>query len=72
MAIELKKDAAYSLLVPTSMGVRLTPVNGQPFHCSDTFQMQVTSAETNVASIASFLGLKVKVLTAFVKDYGNP
>ena len=68
MAIELKKDAAYALLVPTSMGVRLTPANGQPFHCSDMFQMQVTSAETNVASIASYLGLKVKVLTAFVKD----
>lgn len=32
------------------------------------FQMQVTSAETNVASIASYLGLPVKVLTAFVKD----
>ncbi|MBR7155871.1 MAG: sugar kinase, partial [Lentisphaeria bacterium] len=68
MSIELKKDAAYALLVPTSMGVRLTPMNGQPFHCSDLFQMQVTSAETNVASVASFLGLKVKVLTAFVKD----
>ncbi len=70
MIPELKKNAAYSLLVPSSMGVRLTPVNGQPFHCSDLFQMQVTSAETNVASIASFLGLKVKVLTAFVK--GSP
>ena len=32
--------------------------------------MQVTSAETNVASIASYLGLPVKVLTAFVK--GSP
>jgi len=30
--------------------------------------MQVTSAETNVASISSFLGLPVKVLTTFVKD----
>jgi 2-dehydro-3-deoxygluconokinase len=30
--------------------------------------MQATSAETNVASVASFLGLPVKVLTAFVKD----
>ena len=50
------------------MGIRLTPFDGQPFHCSSTFQMQVTSAETNVASIASFLGLPVKVLTAFVKD----
>jgi len=66
--MNLKKDAAYSLLVPTSMGVRLTPMDGQPFHCSDLFKMQVTSAETNVASVASFLGLKVKVLTAFVKD----
>ena len=70
MTLELKKNAAYALLVPTSMGVRLTPADGQPFHCSETFKMQVTSAETNVASIASFLGLKVKVLTAFVK--GSP
>jgi 2-dehydro-3-deoxygluconokinase len=68
MKIELKKDFAWSLLVPTSMGVRITPVNGQPVHSSDTFKMQVTSAETNVASISSFLGLPVKVLTTFVKD----
>jgi 2-dehydro-3-deoxygluconokinase len=68
MAIELRKDCAYSLLVPSSMGVRLTPANGQPMHCSDTFTMQATSAETNVASVSSYLGLPVKVLTAFVKD----
>ncbi|MBL8027887.1 MAG: sugar kinase [Fibrobacteres bacterium] len=68
MKIELKKDAAYALLVPTSMGVRLTPFNGQPVHCSDTFFMQATSAETNVASVPSILGMKVKVLTTFVKD----
>jgi len=68
MTLQLKSDAAYSLLVPTSMGIRLTPMSGQPFHCSDTFKMQVTSAETNVASIVSYLGLPVKVLTAFVKD----
>ena len=68
MSLELKKDAAYALLVPSSMGVRLTPADGQPFHCSTEFKMQVTSAETNVASIPSFLGLPVKVLTAFVKD----
>ena len=70
MAIELKKDCKYSLLVPTSMGVRLTPQNGQPFHSSNTFTMQATSAETNVASVSSFLGLPVKVLTTFVK--GSP
>ncbi len=56
------------MVVPTSMGVRITPANGQPVHTSDTFTLQVTSAETNVASIASSLGLPVKVLTTFVKD----
>ena len=68
MALQLKENAKYALLVPTSMGVRLTPTDGQPFHCSETFKMQVTSAETNVASVVSYLGLPVKVLTAFVKD----
>jgi Sugar kinases, ribokinase family len=68
MKFELKKDFTYSLVVPTSMGVRITPQGGQPVHCSDTFIMQATSAETNVASISSYLGLPVKVLTTFVKD----
>ena len=68
MSIELKRDFTFSLLVPTSMGVRLTPVNNQPVHSSDTFFMHATSAETNVASISSYLGLPVKVLTTFVKD----
>lgn len=70
MSLKLKKDYKYSLVVPTSMGVRITPLNGQPVHSSDNFIMQATSAETNVASIASFLGLPVKVLTTFVK--GSP
>lgn len=70
MSIHLKDNCKWSLIVPTSMGVRITPVNGQPVHSSDTFQMQATSAETNVASIASYLGLPVKVLTTFVK--GSP
>lgn len=68
--MELKQNCKYSLLVPTSMGLRITPENGQPVHSSDTFKMQATSAETNVASIASYLGLPVKVLTTFVK--GSP
>ncbi len=70
MSLPLKKGAAWSLLVPTSMGVRLTPLEGQPVHCSDMFKMQATSAETNVASIPASLGLPVKVLTTFVK--GSP
>jgi len=68
MSLELKKDYKWALVVPTSMGVRITPLNGQPVHSSDTFTMQATSAETNVASIASYLGMPVKVLTTFVKD----
>ncbi|MFV0376262.1 MAG: sugar kinase [Mangrovibacterium sp.] len=70
MKLQLKQNCKYSLLVPTSMGVRITPVNGQPVHSSNLFEMQATSAETNVASISSFLGLPVKVLTTFVK--GSP
>ncbi len=68
MNIQLKNNCKYSLLVPTSMGVRITPVNGQPVHSSTNYIMQATSAETNVASISSYLGLPVKVLTTFVKD----
>lgn len=68
--IELKSDCRYNMVIPTSMGTRLTPVGGQPFYCSDTFKLQATSAESNVGSVASFLGMRVKILTAFVK--GSP
>ena len=68
MSLSLKQNCKTSLLVPTSMGIRITPVNGQPVHSSSLFQMEVSSAETNVASISSYLGLPVKVLTTFVKD----
>ena len=68
--MELKQNCKYALLVPTSMGIRITPENGQPVHTSDRFIMYATSAETNVASISSYLGLNVKVLTTFVK--GSP
>jgi len=68
--MELKENCKYDLLVPTSMGVRITPFNNQPVHTSNLYIMQATSAETNVASVSSYLGLSVKVLTAFVK--GSP
>ncbi len=68
--MELRQNCRYALLVPTSMGVRITPFNQQPVHCSNLYIMQATSAETNVASVASYLGFRVKVLTAFVK--GSP
>ena len=68
--MELKKDAKYAMVIPTSMGIRITPVNGQPVHSSELFKMQATSAESNVGSTASYLGLPVKILTTFVK--GSP
>ena len=67
---QIKKDCAWSLVVPTSMGVRISPPDGQPVEASAEFFMQATSAETNVASISAYLGLPVKVLTTFVK--GSP
>lgn len=70
MKIELRADCKYALVIPTSMGVRLTPLNGQPVHASSEYTLQVTSAESNVASVASYLGLPVKILTTFVK--GSP
>ena len=66
----VRENAAWSLVVPTSMGVRITPENRQPVHTSDRFFLQATSAETNVASVVSYLGEPTKVLTAFIK--GSP
>jgi 2-dehydro-3-deoxygluconokinase len=66
--MEIKKDVKYALITPTSMGVRLTPANRQPVHVSKLFELQATSAETNVLNISASLGLPVKALTAFVKD----
>ena len=58
----------YALVTPTSMGIRITPVNRQPVHMSNLFVMQSTSAESNVVNIAASLGMRVKLLTTFVKD----
>ncbi|MCQ2153287.1 MAG: sugar kinase [Bacteroidales bacterium] len=70
MDISLKQGCRYALLVPTSMGLRIAPDSGQPVQSSNLFRLQATSAETNVASVASYLGLPVKVLSAFVA--GSP
>jgi len=70
MSIQLRQEYKWSLIVPTSMGVRITPLNQQPVQSANMFMMQATSAESNVASISSYLGLPVKVLTRFVA--GSP
>lgn len=68
--MKIRENCKYAILTPTSMGVRLTPVDGQPVHVSRQFEMRATSAESNVLSVSSFLGLPAKVLTNFVK--GSP
>lgn len=68
--MDFKQNCRYSIVVPSSMGVRITPSDRQPVHTSNLFYMQATSAETNVISISSALGQPVKVLTTFVK--GSP
>lgn len=66
--MEFKQNAKYALVVPTSMGVRITPLHRQPVHVSHLFSMQATSAESNVLGVSASLGLRTKVLTTFVKD----
>ncbi len=68
--MKLRENCKYAMVVPSSMGVRITPAERQPVHISNMFRMQATSAETNVASISAALGLPVKVLTTFVE--GSP
>ncbi len=68
--LKIKNNYKYALLVPSSVGVRLLPPDRQTVSSSELFYMQATSAETNTASVCSYLGLPVKVLTTFVK--GSP
>ena len=68
--MNIKNDCKYALLVPTSMGLRICPDGGQPIQSSNLMRLQATSAESNVVSVSSYLGLPVKVLTALVK--GSP
>lgn len=64
------ENKKYALVCPTSMGVRITPLDRQPVQTSDLFKIQATSAESNVLSISAALGLRTKVLTKFVA--GSP
>ncbi len=68
--MKLREDAKWSLVIPTSMGIRICPPQGEPVQTARTFQMQVTSAESNVGCVASYLGQPVKILTNFIK--GSP
>jgi 2-dehydro-3-deoxygluconokinase len=68
--MEIKKDCKYSMLIPTSIGVRLSPEDRQPAAASNRFTLQATSAESNAGNVAASLGQRVKLLTKFV--VGSP
>ncbi len=70
MKLNIRSNYRYAIACPTSMGVRITPVNRMAVHNSDTFIMQATSAESNVLNVASSLGNECLVLSKFVK--GSP
>ena len=68
--LKLREDSKYDLMVCTSMGLRITPKDRQPVQVSREYTLQANSAESNVLGVSSSLGLKTKVLTAFVE--GSP
>ncbi len=66
--IKLREEYEYALVIPTSIGIRLTPGNRQPVNVSNKYTMTSSSAESNVGNISAALGMRVKLLTAFVED----
>lgn len=66
--MQFRENTRIDLITVSSMGVRITPVNRQPVHTSRYYEMQSTSAETNVLNVSAALGKRTKVLTRFVKD----
>ena len=67
--MNFKTNAYYDIAVPTSMGVRITPADRLPVHTSRMYQMQATSAESNVLNVSASLGLKVSVNASLVVDF---
>ena len=53
--LKFKENCKYAIVVPTSMGVRITPANRAPVHTSDQYLLQATSAESNVLNVAASL-----------------
>lgn len=64
---KMRGQAKYDIVTVSSMGVRITPVNRQPVEAGGPFEMQSTSAETNVLNVSASLGKEVLVLTRFVE-----
>lgn len=68
--MNVKSECKYAIACPTSMGLRITPVDRMAAHNSNMFYMQATSAESNVLNVASSLGKECLVLSKFVE--GSP
>ena len=66
--MQLRENAKHDLMLPTSMGVRIMPVDHQPAAISNHYFMTGSSAESNAGSISAALGMDVTVMTKFVKD----
>ncbi len=70
MSIFSSESKRWALVCVTSMGVRLTPEGREQVASSTRFDLQATSAETNVLNISASLGLPCLALTRFVA--GSP
>ncbi len=66
--MQLRENVKYDIATVSSMGIRITPVGRMPVATSHLFEMQSTSAETNVLNVTSSLGGNAVVLTKFVKE----
>ena len=65
-----KTHPKYAIACPTSMGIRITPTDRQSVQISKNYQLQATSAESNVLNIAASLGYPCLAFTKFVE--GSP
>ncbi|MBP5750743.1 MAG: sugar kinase [Firmicutes bacterium] len=62
-----KDSCKYDIAAVSSMGLRLCPAGRQSLFSGAPLQLQATSAETNVLTALSSLGMRAKVLTRFVE-----
>ncbi|MBR5980569.1 MAG: sugar kinase [Firmicutes bacterium] len=62
-----RDNCKYDIAAVSSMGLRLCPAGRQSLFSGAPLQLQATSAETNVLTALSSLGMRAKVLTRFVE-----
>ena len=65
--MNFKQNCKYDIAAVSSLGLRLCPAERQPLFSGAPLTLQATSAETNVLTALSSLGMRTKVLTKFVE-----